>query len=331
MPRPPVSVALCTHNGARHIVEQLESILSQTEPVDEVVVSDDDSQDETLALVRAVFESARAPVPRLRILEHRPALGVSANFEAAILACSNELVLLSDQDDIWLPDRVRLTVDAFERRPEVVLVHADAELVDEAGRTIHPSLLDALEVSPAMREQLRTEGAFDWFMRRNMVTGATAAVRRSLAQGAAPFPHEWVHDEWLGLVASATGAIDVLDDPVIRYRQHGANAIGAKKLSFFGKVGRMLEPGYARTQRLLARARVLSERFAVGRPPVSAERASAAHRKYRHELMRAALPRFRPARIPSILRELRTGRYGEFGRGGLDALRDLLQPLKPPG
>ena len=89
------------------------------------------------------------------------------------------------------------------------------------------------------------------------MTGATAAIRRRLAAVAVPFPAEWVHDEWLAMVAASIGRIVPLDEQLIDYRQHGGNEIGAVELTFRGKLGRLIAPGRQRNERLLARAIVL--------------------------------------------------------------------------
>ena len=119
----------------------------------------------------------------------------------------------------------------------------------------------------------------------------------------------------------------IVDRPLIDYRQHGENEVGMAELSFAGKLGRMLEPGGERNARLHERARSLAARTASGDHPLTAERVRAVHAKLVHEDVRSTLSRHRIARIGPVLREARTGRYGEFGRGAADALRDLLQPL----
>lgn len=323
MPGPGVSVALCTHNGAQFIGEQLASIFAQTHPADEVVVSDDASRDATVELVRAAFAAHPNP-PRLTLIENPVALGVTRNFQQAIEACSNEIVVLSDQDDVWSPTRIERTLAAFDD-PDVVLVHSDARLIDGGGAVLGSSLFDAYRVDPTVRAEIAGGRAFDQFLRRNLVTGATAAIRRRLAEAAAPFPAEWVHDEWLAVVASSIGRIVPLDDRLIDYRQHGGNEIGAVELTLRGKLGRLVAPGRQRNERLLARAIVLAERL----PSITDDAAAleSARQKVEHERVRSALGPHRLTRIGPVLREWRTGRYRRFGGGLQDVARDLIQPL----
>ena len=103
----PVSVAMATYNGSAHVAEQLASILEQLGPRDEVVVVDDASTDDTLAVLRS-FED-----PRLRVVESPVNRGYVRAFESALAEVRGEIVLLADQDDVWLPGRVELLARAL--------------------------------------------------------------------------------------------------------------------------------------------------------------------------------------------------------------------------
>ena len=144
---PTVSVALCTHNGGAYVEEQLFSILNQSRLPIEVIVSDDASTDNTIAIVRKVFAGQASVVPQLRILTNAVALGVSKNFEQAVGACAGEVIALSDQDDVWVSDRVELMSAEFATRPELGLLFTDARLVDADGQPLAVSLFQALEIS----------------------------------------------------------------------------------------------------------------------------------------------------------------------------------------
>jgi len=327
-----VSIALCTHNGQRFIGEQLESIYAQSVLPDELVISDDASTDSTIALVESVVAEHPGSAMNVRILRNSTPLGVTANFEQAIGACTSQFILLCDQDDVWSPVRVERTIDAFDDA-DVMLVHADATLIDETGAPLPGTLFEAYGVDAAARHELRFGDAFSMFMRRNLVTGATAAVRAELARVAAPYPAGWVHDEWLAIVAASIGSIAPIDEALIGYRQHGANQIGAVKLTVRAKLRRLTSPGFARNRRLLERAQSLAARYAgLGQgamPERTAARTAAIARKLLHEQARSALSVHRWARVLPVLREARTHRYSEFGGGLQDIVRDLVQPLTP--
>jgi glycosyltransferase involved in cell wall biosynthesis len=324
-----ISVALCTHNGAEYVDRQIASILDQSRPVDEIVLSDDASTDDTVAIVRrAVTEySAHSGVAiELRVLANPVALGVVANFEQAVLATTGSLIALCDQDDVWHRDKIETALRLFDEQPAVELVFSDARLVDGAGAPLTHSLFQALSMTRGERRLLLGGAAFEALLGRNLVTGATVVFRRSLLDRAAPFAPDWVHDEWLAALAAAAGGVRMLDAALIDYRQHGGNQIGAGRPSLSEKVGRVAEARTARNARLLARAGELVDRLRALGGLTSASVLAEAEGKLAHERLRSALPASRVRRVPPITRELLGGRYRRYGRGIIDAGRDLLQP-----
>lgn len=323
-----VSVAVATYNGERFLREQLLSIVDQTVSPDEIIVSDDGSHDATVAVAQEVF--AQHPLTasgriRTRILRHPTPTGVVANFSAALEATVGELVALSDQDDRWMPDRLERAVELFAGRPALLLVHGDAILVDAAGRPAG-RLFDALELTRRERTDLRDGRALDAYLRRNLATGATMIMRRGLWQQALPVPAGWVHDEWLAIVAASTGEVAVIEDPLIEYRQHGGNEIGAARPDAGVRLGRLRAQREERNARLLQRAESLADRFAAPSSAVAASDLDRAREKVVHERARSGYPASRLRRIGPVVRELASGRYARYGRGAIDVLRDLAQP-----
>ena len=130
--RPQISVALAAYNGARYIGLQLQSILAQLRTNDEVVVVDDASTDDTIARVEALQDA------RIRILANPTNRGVFHTFERAMQATSGEIVFLSDQDDVWEPNKVSAILSTFQD-PKVSLVLSDAAIIDADGHVIEPS------------------------------------------------------------------------------------------------------------------------------------------------------------------------------------------------
>lgn len=320
-----VSVALCTYNGARFIAEQLRGILAQSSPADQLVISDDGSTDATLDVVRAELAPADSASLEVVILENPAPLGVTRNFEQAILACTGDLIVLCDQDDIWVPDRLARAEREFTARPELLLLHGDASLVDEGGEPLGHSLFEAIEFTAGEQREVRRGHALDVLLRRNVVTGATAAFRRSLLDVAAPFPEAWVHDEWLAIIAAITGEVDFVAERLIDYRQHGSNEIGAARPTMAVRRGRLREPRRERNRRLLARAEVLEERVIALGEAVPDAVAGLVRRKVAHERFRSGLPRARMLRLVPILRAGSSGAYRRFGRARYDMIRDLVQ------
>jgi len=322
---PSVSVALATFNGEQFIAEQLESILAQTWTPDEVIVADDGSTDRTLDIVRKVHAAHRGPAVALRILESDKRLGVAKNFERALLAASSELIALSDQDDRWHPDKLARSVPSFEADARLLLQHSNARLVDAEGKPLGLSLFEALYLTNFERDLIGAGRAFDAYVRRNLVTGATAMVRRRLLDSAVPFPEGWIHDEWLAVVAAAVGDIQLLDEQLVDYRQHGANVIGVKAPTLRYRVRRMLEPRGDRYRDLRSRSILLLDRLErVGAKSAALNRA---RDKVRFESNREKLSPWRLFRISTVLAERRRGSYENLSsQGNLDVLRDILQP-----
>lgn len=326
-----ISVALCTHNGARYLGEQVRSICAQSLPPGEIVLSDDASTDGSVSLVRDTLQQCLLERPglsiELRVMENRPALRVTKNFEQAVRACRGELIALSDQDDVWAPDRLARMSAEFERQPQLLLLHSDARLVGPQLEDLGQTLFYALEVTPSELRRIHDGSAFDVYLRRNLVTGAATMFRRSLVEPAVPFPEGWVHDEWLGIIAAAIGKVDVLEAPLIDYRQHGGNQIGAQRDSFAGKVRKALATrGDTHVQRARRAEQLLARLEALGGAVKDATREKV-HGKLAHQRFRAELPPSRLARVLPVLREAATGRYELYGRGFRGIVRDLLESV----
>jgi hypothetical protein len=322
-----MSVALCTFNGGRFVRQQIESILGQTPRPAQLVVSDDGSTDDTLAIVREVTDTPLADGVDVVVLTGSRPLGVTKNFERAVSATDGDLIALSDQDDIWHPGRLERIRARFIAEPDLLLLHTDADLVDGDGAPLGRTLFESLEITPEEFGAELSGRAFDAFIRRNLATGATVVFRRELLPVTIPFPERWVHDEWLAIVAAATGGADVLRESTIDYRQHDTNQIGVAAPSLASKVKRVLEPRSDRNAVLAERFTILAQRLEELGDRVPAEITAAAREKARFEAERAALPANRFRRAAGVRKLAASGRYERFAsRGRADIIRDLLQP-----
>lgn len=224
-----LSVALCTYNGARYLREQLQSIAEQSMPPDEIVVCDDGSTDETLQILNGFAAASLIPV---RVHADGDRVGVVRNFERAISRCSGDVIALADQDDVWLPEKLKVTVEALERAEKdcpsgtPILVHTDLWVVDSAKNVIAESFREHQGI------RKKPQSPLAGLLVENYVTGCTVAMNRTLKEESMPIPGEAVmHDWWLALVAAARGRIVTLPTGTILYRQHGSNAVGAGKRS----------------------------------------------------------------------------------------------------
>lgn len=219
---------MCTYQGAPFVGEQLESILAQTRPPDEVVVADDASTDATLDVVRRLAEGSDVPVRTIASPRRR---GYRRNFEEAVVACSGDVVFLADQDDVWFRDKIEAMLPAFT--DDAAIVHCDAVL---AGVDLAPKGETVFERHPLLRE---LEGAIPT-ARSFGIPGCTMAFRAGLRGSLVPFSDLWGHDLWIALVGGALGSIVPVPRPLMVYRRHGAGA-GPSRYLDAGPVGRAIQ------------------------------------------------------------------------------------------
>lgn len=199
-----ISVALAAYNGQDYIKEQITSILKQLSKDDELIVSIDPSTDHTLDIVSNIQDD------RIQIL-NGPGKGVISNFENAISSCQNDLIFLSDQDDIWMDDKVEKVVSALEYN---VLVMHDAKIVDEKMNVIEPSFFQYRNVHHGIYKNVL----------KNSYIGCCMAFRKELIPYILPFPKDIpMHDQWIGLVAEKIGTSYFLEEPLLLYRRHEDN------------------------------------------------------------------------------------------------------------
>ena len=324
---PEISVAMCTYNGAQYIVEQLESMAAQTLLPTEIVVSDDGSTDGTIALLKQTWErlskhSSELRTVKLTVISNKTSLGVTKNFEQAIGATTKPFIFLADQDDLWFPQR--LEVETAQLKAGAGFAIGDAQLVNSSCEPLGHSLFEALSLSSEERAGIVSHPV-DVLIKRNIVTGATAAFSRSVFDKAAPFPAGWVHDEWLAMVAALSGVQFAVTESLIGYRQHDSNQIGVKKNTLSTRMAKLRAEGAERNARLLARITSLSERASELGASTSALSLIASSVKLQEA--RSAYPRNRAIRWVPVLGQVLTGRYFRVSNGPRDVLRDLVQPL----
>jgi glycosyltransferase involved in cell wall biosynthesis len=212
------------YQGERYIGLQLRSILAQLSAEDEMIVVDDASTDRTCQEVCALKD------PRVDLIRHSENQGVLRTFEKALSQCSGEIVFLSDQDDLWLPNKVETVLGTFALHPEIMLVASDAILIGEDGAKIGDSFY-------AQRGKFR---AGLW---SNLLVGkfhgCTMAFRSTLLRRALPFPPGALvhHDTWIGCVNALIGGKTMyIPEPLVAYRRHSTNVTGRAKLSNYTRL-----------------------------------------------------------------------------------------------
>lgn len=213
-----ISIALATYNGERFLRRQLDSLLAQSVPFDELVVCDDCSTDSTADILR---EYAARDL-RIKVTVNDRNLGFRSNFEKALRLCSGDLIALCDQDDIWLPGHLEILRDNIG---DNLLIAGASMLCDNEcephGVTLaHAKNFDRRSATPA---QVFRFVAFY----QNPFQGAAMMMRRDFLRYALPIPKEVkFHDVWFVHLASLMERFTFTTIPVILYRIHGNNASG---------------------------------------------------------------------------------------------------------
>jgi glycosyltransferase involved in cell wall biosynthesis len=233
-----VSIAMATYNGARFIKDQLDSLSKQTHLPAELVVTDDGSTDETLDIVTAFAELAPFPV----YIERNPErLGYRANFLKAAGLCSSDIIAFSDQDDIWLPQKLETCISSFDDEA-VSLAYHNATVVTD---TLVPT--DSLQNCALSQSVNEAFSLGPW----QFGLGFTLLFRRRLVDFFGYWPqstdfydveNKEAHDQWTFFLASNLGTIYYINEPLVLYRQHDTNAFGwdSKATTMRGKLENLL-------------------------------------------------------------------------------------------
>lgn len=326
MSRSKISVAMATCEGGRHLGEQLESIAAQSRPPDQLVICDDASSDDTLAIAQRFADTSPLAVS---VEANADRLGTTANFERAIDLCRGDVILLADQDDVWLPHKIETLVDMLEADPLMGVVFSNGLVVDEALQPLGYDLWQALFFDTSEQQSVRTGRAADVFARHVVAAGTTMAFRAHYKSMLLPFPDlPSTHDAWIAFMISAVGRCGLVDEPLIHYRLHAENQIGLKRfglLDQYQQARRQLDEdafGRAATFFELARER-LSEQTDPARRP-AADVLELIDAKIAHSRLRAEMPDSLLRRLPGVVGELVSGRYWRFSYGLKSFAQDLL-------
>jgi glycosyltransferase involved in cell wall biosynthesis len=313
------SVAMCTCNGERFLESQLESILAQTMQPCELVICDDASEDGTRGIIERF--SASFPV-RVELNEKR--LGTAKNFEKAIALCRGDYIALADQDDIWAGPKLETMAELFGELPEAGIMFSDAEVVGPELEPLGYRLWDSVGFGEAQRRMFREGGAFEVLSKRNVVTGATMAMRASLRDAVLPIPAGWMHDGWIALIACVVSGIACIEHPLIKYRQHGGSQIGSRNLGAGERIEEARRKGGRYFEDEARRLDAARERItALGRSAEFEDVIELLEARGSHLQVRARIARRGLSRIPAIAGELLALRYHRYSNGLRSIISDL--------
>ena len=217
-----ISVALVTYNSEKYINEQIDTILLNLDPEDEIVISDDGSSDSTLE----ILNNYRKNDPRfhVHIIEHS---GCNRNYENAMKHCSGDIIFLSDDDNVWCKEKVSRIKQVFESNPKIGFVMHDCEVCDAFLNPIGPTYFELRKAKPGLWRNIM----------RVSYGGSLIAFRKELLKYMLPFPKRMpvFYDEWIGAMASKHSKVVFIPDILSKWRRHeGSQSTGY--LSSDGKV-----------------------------------------------------------------------------------------------
>lgn len=228
--REKVSVAMATYNGEKYIKEQITTILDNLQDNDELIISDDGSNDNTINIIKSFNDQ------RIKLIDG-PRKGLKQNFNNAIKNTTGDYIFLSDQDDIWMPDKVNKILEEF-RKNHYILIQHDAIVVDENDNVIFDSFAEHRKVGTGIVKNLI----------KNSYHGCCITFRKELKNKILPIPDTvYLHDQWIGMIAEIEGKTYFLNEKLMKYRRHSENNSSFKHLS----IGKMLKNRINYTKELL--------------------------------------------------------------------------------
>jgi len=217
-----ITVVMCTYNGAKYILAQLESIAAQSCLPDQIIICDDGSTDNTTRMIENFIRNTKIPV---RFIQNTTRLGVTRNFQQAISLSDNRYTALSDQDDVWLPNKLERQLDFLRQNPQYDMVFSDLLLTDEDLEYLGVTLWEKFRFTGHRRKLWRRGKGFQLQMKNgNVVAGSTLLFRTACREKfqhllSKPY-HIWFHDGIIANVAALENKIGLIEQPLVKYRQH---------------------------------------------------------------------------------------------------------------
>lgn len=237
---PAVDILLGTFNGARYLQAQIESLHAQQDVSFRILVRDDASTDDTPAIIARY---RRAAPDSFVILSNPAPEGAIRNFSALLERSEAPYVALCDQDDVWVPHKLRALhtkmreLEARAGPDTPMLVHSDLRVVDDSLRELHPSFWRYSGFDPG-------HATFARLLVKNTITGCATLANRALVRLALPIPSSAIlHDYWLALVCAAAGRSATVREPLVAYRQHARNVVGARPYGLRSAMARVTGGG----------------------------------------------------------------------------------------
>ena len=222
-----ISVAMATYNGQDYIKEQLISILNQNKKVDEIVICDDCSTDNTINIIKTIknkFENFN-----MRLFVNEKNMGYKINFKQALSYCRGEYIFLCDQDDIWLPNKVEKMIGIMELNKNIKVLASSYELIDSKG-DITKSNISLYRHN--VKQNTLKKISFEELVVGNSFQGCSLCIRSEINDKFQNHFNEYFHHDWLlNIYASEVDGMYFYNEALFQYRIHGNNVIGLSGLA----------------------------------------------------------------------------------------------------
>ena len=217
-----ISVAVTTYNGSKYIIEQLKSICDQTVPVDEIVIVDDCSTDDTVLQINTYISQQKEN--RIKLYVNKSNLGYTMNFYKAISKTHGDYIFLSDQDDVWIPNKVARMLKVMAL-PGVQIACSNFEIIDESGNFTNKGyrIPEFIQKAPKGISYV----GIKTLMLDNIAQGCTYCFTSQVRDIYKKIRYfEIIHDHQLMVIGAALGKVCFINEKLIYYRIHSSNAIG---------------------------------------------------------------------------------------------------------
>ncbi len=224
MPNVKISVVMCTYNGSEFLIQQLDSIVLQTLPPNEIVVIDDESQDGTWDILNKYSHDHEGIF--FRVEKNKKNLGYIENFLKAINIANGDIIFLADQDDLWYPTKISDMVSVFEKYEDAFAVNCAYDLIDASGRKIS----NKLSVHQS-NNNVSKKISWEKYILSPRYPGMSLAIKRDLINYIPQIQPDKIpaHDWILNQTAAYLGGMYYYGKILTGYRQHNSNSVGAIK------------------------------------------------------------------------------------------------------
>ncbi|MGF7144107.1 glycosyltransferase involved in cell wall biosynthesis [Anaerotaenia torta] len=221
-----IGVVVATYNGQKYVAEQLVSIINQSKKPDLIIVSDGKSLDLTVEICNEILSGGDIP---FEVLTSEVQLSVAENFQKGLAACDCDYIFFSDQDDVWLPNKIEIVIQQMEKH-QTCMAFSNAQIVDaklnDEGR---PLLWESVGYEQLEDVKVYGKGNIELIsilIRHNIVTGMCMCISRDFRNKVMPLSQNAIHDSWIAIIAANVGSIVAIKEKCVLYRQHGNNVVG---------------------------------------------------------------------------------------------------------